>query len=225
MHDMTTVFRWLVLISLLVAGYFAINGHWLGLITDQVSVANFLQRYGWPGVAAITLLGALFTGFGAPRQALAFILGFASGSVEGAVISTLATALGATGCFYAARWLLRAPLIHRFELRMQRFDSLFTEGTLLKILMIRLLPVGSNLVTNLLAGCSGIRFVPFFWGSVLGYLPQMVIFAMAGAGIGQARLDQLVVSAVLFALASAIGAYLYHNQRNQTLADSVSDSS
>jgi len=48
---------------------------------------------------------------------------------------------------------------------------------------------------------------------------------MAGAGIGQARLDQLVVSAVLFALASAIGAYLYHNQRNQTLADSVSDPS
>ncbi|MGC8119819.1 TVP38/TMEM64 family protein [Marinobacter sp. VGCF2001] len=217
--------RWLALIALLLAGYFAITGHGFGFIGDQRAVADFLHRHGLAGLAVITLLGALLTGLGAPRQALAFVLGFATGSIEGTILSTLATALGAAGCFYTARWLLRAPLLRRFEPRMQRFDALFRTGTLLKILMIRLLPVGSNLATNLLAGCSGIRFLPFLLGSVLGYFPQMLIFALAGAGIGQARFVQLVVSALLFALATAIGAFLYHHQRNQTLADSVSDPS
>jgi uncharacterized membrane protein YdjX (TVP38/TMEM64 family) len=91
--------------------------------------------------------------------------------------------------------------------------------------MVRLLPVGSNLATNLIAGCSGIRFVPFIGGSLLGYLPQTAIFALAGAGIGQTDATQIVVSIVLFALASAIGAFLYHSQRNQTLAEPVSDPS
>lgn len=222
---MASGLRWLSFAILVLTGYLTMSGDWFGFLTDQDRVADFLNSNGLAGLSAITLLGALFTGFGAPRQVLAFVLGFAAGSIQGAILSTIATAIGATGCFFVARWLLRTSLLNRFSDRMQRFDLLFKEGTLLKILMIRLLPVGSNLVTNLLAGCSGIRFVPFLLGSVLGYLPQMVIFAMAGAGIGQARLDQLVVSAVLFALASAIGAYLYHNQRNQTLADSVSDPS
>ncbi|MBN7768742.1 VTT domain-containing protein [Marinobacter daepoensis] len=222
---MATGVRWFVFLALVLTGYFAISDGWLSFVTDQARVAGFLNRHGPGGLVVITMLGALFTGFGAPRQALAFVLGFAAGSLQGTLVSTLATALGASACFFTARWLLRAPLLQRFEPRMQRFDQLFREGTFLKVLMIRLLPVGSNLLTNLLAGCSGIRFLPFLLASVLGYLPQMMIFALAGAGLGQASTDQLLLSALLFVLASAIGAMLYHNRRNQSLANSVSDPS
>ena len=152
------------------------------------------------------------------------MLGFALGGINGTLLSTLAAAIGATGCFLTARWLLRTPLSRRFNHRMQQFDCLFREQTLLKVLMVRLLPVGSNLVTNLVAGCSGIRFSPFLFGSTLGYLPQMLVFALAGAGIGNANAYQLAVSIGFFILASLIGAFLYHNQRARTLADSVSDS-
>ena len=65
---------------------------------------------------------------------------------------------------------------------------------------------------------------PFLFGSTLGYLPQMLVFALAGAGIGNANAYQLAVSIGFFILASLIGAFLYHNQRARTLADSVSDS-
>lgn len=217
--------RWLAFAGLVLTGYGAVHYGWFGLITDQARIAGYLEQHGLQGLLAVTLAGAFYTGLGAPRQLLALAMGFAVGGLQGTILSTLATALGTTGCFFTARLLLRAPLLNRFQRRLNRFDARFREQTLLKILMIRLLPVGSNLATNLIAGCSGIRFLPFITGSVIGYVPQMVIFALAGAGIGQTDATQLLVSAVLFAVASAIGAFLYHSQRNQSLARSVSEPS
>ena len=215
--------RWLVFAVLALVGYLAIRNGWFDFIADRAQVASYLHSHGIEGLLAITLAGAIFTGIGAPRQLLAFVLGFALGGINGTLVSTLAATIGASGCFFTARWLLRTSLARRFDRRMRQFDELFQEQTLLKVLMVRLLPVGSNLVTNLVAGCSGIRFLPFLAGSVLGYLPQMLVFALAGAGIGTADEYQLILSVALFILASMIGALLYHNQRARTLANSVSD--
>ena len=217
--------RWLAFAVLALVGYLAIRNGWLDFIADRTQVASYLHSHGIEGLLAITLAGAIFTGIGAPRQLLAFVLGFALGGINGTLVSTLAATIGASGCFFTARWLLRTSLARRFDRRMRQFDELFQEQTLLKVLMVRLLPVGSNLVTNLVAGCSGIRFLPFLAGSVLGYLPQMLVFALAGAGIGTADEYQLILSVALFILASMIGALLYHNQRARTLANSLSDHS
>ncbi|PXX91823.1 hypothetical protein DIT71_08170 [Marinobacter vulgaris] len=215
--------RWLLFALLVLVGYLAIDSGWLGFIADRAQVASYLHSQGIEGLLAIILAGAIFTGIGAPRQILAFVLGFSLGGIIGTLASTLAAAIGATGCFFTARWLLQQPLAERFGRRMRQFDELFREQTLLKVLMVRLLPVGSNLATNLVAGCSGIRFLPFLAGSTFGYLPQMLVFALAGAGMGNADEYQLILSAALFVLASMIGVLLYHNQRARTLADSVSD--
>lgn len=217
--------RWLSFIALVLAGYLAMHNGWFGFLTDQARVADYLNSHGFEGLLIITLAGAFYTGLGAPRQLLALVFGFAMGGFQGTIVSTVATAIGAAGCFFVSRSLLRATLWRHFGQRLDRFDALFREQTWLKVLMVRLLPVGSNLATNLIAGCSGIRFLPFLGGSVLGYLPQTVIFALAGAGIGQTDATQLVISIVLFALASAIGAFLYQSQRNQSLTESISDPS
>lgn len=215
--------RWLVFAVLVLVGYMAIHNGWFDFIADRAQVANYIHSHGLEGLMAIILAGALFTGIGAPRQLFAFVLGFGLGGINGTLASTLAAAVGATGCFFTARWLLRTSLTRRFGRRMRQFDELFREQTLLKVLMVRLLPVGSNLATNLVAGCSDIRFLPFLAGSTLGYLPQMLVFALAGAGIGTADEYQLILSVGLFIVASMIGALLYHNQRARTLANSVYD--
>ncbi len=215
--------RWLAFSALALVGYLAIQNGGLEFFADRALVASYLHSHGIEGLLAITLAGAFFTGIGAPRQLLAFVLGFALGGINGTLVSTLAAAIGATASFFSARWLLQTSLTRRFGQRMSQFDELFRDQTLLKVLMVRLLPVGSNLATNLIAGCSGIRFVPFLAGSTLGYIPQMLVFALAGAGIGTAEEYQLTLSVALFILASMIGAMLYQNQRARTLANSVSD--
>lgn len=215
--------RWLLFAALVLAGYLAFHNGWFDFISNGRQVAGYLQSHGVEGFIAMMLAGAVFTGIGAPRQMLAFVLGFALGAINGALAATLATAIGATGCFFSARWLLRRFLTNRFDRRMREFDDLFREQALLKMLFVRLLPVGSNLATNLVAGCSGIRFLPFLAGSTIGFLPQMLVFALAGAGMGTADEHQLAMSVALFILASIMGALLYHNQRARALASSVSD--
>jgi len=215
--------RWLAFALLALVGYLVIQNGWLDFMADRTRVAGYLHSHGIEGLLAITLAGAIFTGIGAPRQVLAFVLGFALGGINGTLVSTLGAAIGASGCFVVARWLLRASLTRRFGRRMRQFDQLFREQTLLKVLMVRLLPVGSNLATNLVAGCSSIRFLPFLAGSTLGYLPQMLAFALAGAGIGNTDEYQLILSVLLFILASVMGALLYHNQKARTVANFVSD--
>lgn len=217
--------RWFAFATLILFGYFAIHSGWFEFMADRAQVASYLQRHGISGLLVMTLAGATFTGLGAPRQLLAFVLGFSLGGISGTLLSTLAAAIGATGCFFTARWLLRKSLSLRFNQRMSQFNDLFREQTLLKVLMVRLMPVGSNVIINLLAGCSGIRYVPFLAGSTIGYLPQMLVFALAGAGIGSANEYQLILSFVLFVIASVIGAFLYYNHRTRIVANSAYDPS
>lgn len=220
---MPNLARGLIVVSLILAGYLALDSGWLGFLTDENRLASYVHSHGMPGIVFITLAGALFTGLGAPRQVLAFAMGFALGGINGTLLSSLATSVGATGCFFTARWLLRHPLSQRFSDQMRQFDRVFHERTLQKILMIRLLPVGSNLLTNVVAGCSSIRFVPFLTGSTIGYVPQTVIFALAGSGIGNADQYQLLLSMVLFVMASLTGASLYRKHRARALANSISE--
>lgn len=214
--------RWMLFTALALTSYLAIHYGWLDFLANENRIAIYLENHGITGFLLVTLAGAVFTGIGAPRQLLAFVLGFALGGIGGTLVSSLATAVGAGGCFIVARWLLRDSLTRRFGSRMGRFDELFQDQALLKVVMVRLLPVGSNLVTNLVAGCSGIRFVPFLVGSLIGYIPQMLVFALAGAGIGSADEYQLALSIMAFILISLTCTLLYHNHRARTLANSVS---
>ncbi|KAA1174375.1 VTT domain-containing protein [Marinobacter salinexigens] len=220
---MGSPFRWLLFGVLTLSAYLAIHYGWLDFLADENQVANYLKSHGKTGLLVITLAGAVFTGIGAPRQLLAFVFGFSMGAVNGTLLSSIAAALGAAGSFYTARLLLQTSLAQRFDHRMRQFDTLFREQTFVKILMVRLLPVGSNLLTNLVSGCSRIHFGPFLAGSFLGYVPQMLVFALAGAGIGSADHYEVLVSAVLFVAASLLGALLYKSHRARNLANSVSD--
>ncbi|MCG7200558.1 VTT domain-containing protein [Marinobacter pelagius] len=217
--------RGLAIAVLALAGYLATQQGWLDFLADQNRVATYLHGHGGTGFLAVTLAGALFTGLGAPRQLLAFVLGFALGGLNGTLLSTLATAMGAAGGFFTARWLLRGPVARRFGQHMEKFDGLFRDRAMAKVLLIRLLPVGSNLVTNLVAGCTTVRFAPFLAGSVLGYLPQMLVFALAGAGIGSADKYQLLLSVALLIPASLLGVFLYRNHRTRGLVTAISEHS
>jgi uncharacterized membrane protein YdjX (TVP38/TMEM64 family) len=55
------------------------------------------------------------------------------------------------------------------------------------------------------AGVAGVRARPFFAATVIGYLPQTVIFAMLGSGVQIGRTAQLVTAAILFAAAGVVG--------------------
>lgn len=191
------------------AGFIALQQGVVETVTARDSLLQIVNQQELPGLILITLLGMTYCALGAPRQALAFTFGFAMGPISGAVFSTILCTGGAALCYGSARYLLRPGMHAGLQHRMECLERLTAKGTLVKVLLLRLTPVGSNLLVNLGAGVSGVRVLPFLAGSMLGYLPQMIIFSLAGAGAGSVNATALALGTGLFILITLLGTVLY----------------
>jgi uncharacterized membrane protein YdjX (TVP38/TMEM64 family) len=54
-----------------------------------------------------------------------------------------------------------------------------------------------------------VRGLPYFAGSGVGYLPQTVVFALAGSGVTFDPVLPLTLAVVLFAVSGLIGVWLF----------------
>jgi uncharacterized membrane protein YdjX (TVP38/TMEM64 family) len=175
---------------------------------------------GWPLFLAV---GALAVAVGLPRQAVCFLGGYGFGLGWGLVLAQAASILGCLLCFLYARLLGRDLVRHRFAERLRRLDDFLSEHPLTMTMLIRFLPVGSNLLTNLLAGVSSVRMLPFLAGSLIGYLPQTLIFVLLGSGIHVQPVLRIAVSVLLFLASALLGLALYRRLRHGHSLDASLD--
>jgi uncharacterized membrane protein YdjX (TVP38/TMEM64 family) len=117
--------------------------------------------------------------------------------------------------FFYARWLGRAFVQKRFPGRLRKLDTFLHLHPFSMTVLIRLLPVGHNASTNLLAGVSSVPALPFFAGSALGYLPQNMVFALAGSGVNLDPSLRLTLAVLLFVISSLLGVWLYRRHRRE----------
>lgn len=168
-----------------------------------------LERSGWLGFAGFFLGSVLLTAVGLPRQLVAFSAGYIWGVFTGVLIATFAALAGCALTFYVSRQLLSPLLVPRFQSMVDVIDAFVERDALIKIIILRLQPLGTNLITNLSAGISKISARIFFPGTFVGYLPQMVVFGLTGSGVRVGSNSQLIISGVLFLFSLLLGAYLY----------------
>ena len=112
-----------------------------------------------------------------------------------------------------ARWLAHDFVAGHLPARLRRADTFLADNTFSMALLIRLLPVGSNVLTNLAAGISSAGALTFFLGSALGYVPQMLIFALLGSGINLDPGVRITASVALFLASAGLGIYLFRRYR------------
>jgi uncharacterized membrane protein YdjX (TVP38/TMEM64 family) len=55
---------------------------------------------------------------------------------------------------------------------------------------------------------------PFLFGSLLGYLPQTFVFALAGSGIEMGGSLRVAFAVLFFVVSGAIGIWLYRRYRH-----------
>lgn len=209
------VLKGLAMIAGLVAiGYAARE---LGVVEmlDPAWLDTQVKGRGFWGELIFVAAGAALTGVGLPRQLVAFGGGYAFGLWEGAAWALLAQMIGCAAAFWYARLFGRDFVRHRFGARIARVDAFLHGNPFTMTLLIRFLPVGSNVVTNLAAGVTSVGAVPFFLGSLLGYLPQTVIFALLGSGIHVDQALRISLSVVLFIASGVLGLWLWRRIRRQ----------
>ncbi|MDF2152923.1 VTT domain-containing protein [Vibrio sp. CAU 1672] len=209
------IVKLVLLLGLLLVVYIEYNSELWQHIADKNWIAAYVAQSGFRGSVGLVLSGAVFIGCGGPRQLIAFTFGFAFGWVSGLLLCLLSTLTGTVIGYGLAHWLLKPSFNRHFAERFTRFESFVKGDPFLKLLAIRLFPIGSNLLTNLFSGAAGVPFMAFITASIVGYLPQTVIFSLAGSGIGNASRYQVIVSIVLGAISLLLTHFLYKKYKKR----------
>lgn len=195
----------------------------IGLLLKTAGLDHLFEREwidanvrgnGLHGYGLFLAAGALMTAIGLPRQVVAFFGGYAFGVLLGLLLGAVAALGGCMLAFYYARLFGRSLVRRLFPEKLQRFDDFVQGHAFSMTLIMRLLPVGSNLVTNLIAGVSRIHKPGFFAGSFVGYLPQTLVFALAGSGLTVGSQWQIGLSIVLLVVSGLLGVRLYRRMRH-----------
>lgn len=192
---------------MLIALFALVSYQLLGGQAVQQQLLDILPQ-GKLGILTLFVILVVGTSIGLPRQVAAFCSGFTLDIVSGTLFATTAAIGGCIISLTIGRFLLSEQLAARYPKPLSKLQQFFAERILLKAIIIRLIPAGSNLLTNLLAGFSKVPVKPYVIGSAIGFLPQMFIFSMLGNGVKINNQQQVTVSIILFVIAGLLTAYL-----------------
>jgi uncharacterized membrane protein YdjX (TVP38/TMEM64 family) len=199
-----------------------------GLVQDLLSESWIDREVRGKGVSGELLylaVGGVATAFAVPRHVISFLGGYAFGLGLGTALALFATELGCVLTFFYARFVARPLVSKRLGARVRRIEDFLAANPFSMTLLIRLLPVGNNFATCLAAGVSRVPARPFLLGSLLGYLPQTFVFALAGSGVEMGGGLRVAFAVLFFVVSGAIGIWLYRKYRHgKSLGEEVEKS-
>jgi uncharacterized membrane protein YdjX (TVP38/TMEM64 family) len=188
----------------------------LGGGAAQATLVTLVSQGGVRGPAAFLLVATVLTAIGLPRQIPAFVAGYAFGTWSGVAIALLSQIIACGIDFLWARAVARDFVHRRFGRALRRVDAALSARPFIATLTFRLMPVGSNILLNLTAGLSSVRAVPFLAASLIGFVPQTVIFALFGRGSAPSHAHVLAIGVVMFLLSAGLGVFMFTRYRKET---------
>ncbi len=216
------LFKGLAMLAVLAGIGFLLKTTPFGSFFETDAIDALVKGQGWRGEALFVAAGAILTAVGFSRQAVAFMGGYAFGLAYGTGLSVVGAAFGCTLTFCYARFFGRDVIAQKFSDKIRRVDAFLSDHPFTMTLLIRCLPVGSNLLTNLAAGVSKVSGIVFVAASAIGYIPQMLIFALVGSGVHLDTGYGIGLSVILFVVSGLLGVHLYRKHRHgRRLGDDV----
>jgi uncharacterized membrane protein YdjX (TVP38/TMEM64 family) len=210
-----------ILLTLFIAAYLVESGLMSSLLS-KAWIDREVRGKGASGELLFVAVGGFATALAVPRHVISFLGGYAFGLGTGVALALAAVEIGCFTDFYYARIVGRPLVSARLGTRIRRIEGFLAANPFSMTLLIRLLPVGNNFLTSLAAGVSRVPARPFLFGSLLGYIPQTLVFALAGSGIEMGAHYRIALAALLFVVSGAIGIWLYRRyRRDRTLGEDV----
>jgi len=173
------------------------------------ALGEFVQSKGMLGVVLLLIATMCATAVGLPRQFFAFVAGFSFGLPLGLLIASVGALAGAAITFVFAKRFLQRWVHSKFPEQLAMLNRFVRDDAVLKIIVLRLQPLGTNFISNCCAGVSSISPAKFFIASAVGYIPQMLVFALMGSGVRIGSNTYISVSVILFTVSLLIGWLLY----------------
>lgn len=187
-------FAILALVAAALAAYFAFDlGQYFNLAFLKASQQSFQDYYQANPIQAITIYFVLYvvvTALSLPGATVMTLAGGALfGLLQGTLIVSFASALGATLAFLASRYLLRDWVRNRFRQKFDAIDAGIEKDGAFYLFTLRLVPLFPFFLINLLIGLTGMRTWTYFWVSQVGMLAGTLVYVNAGTQL--AHIDSL----------------------------------
>ena len=203
--------RKLLILGLLltaVAAFVALDlGSWLSVAAVKARLGDILAlkaEQPWLVMGGYALVYVVATALSVPGAAVLTLVGGALfGLGAGTVIVSLASTMGATLAFLAARYLLRDVVEARFGPRIAAINRGVEKDGAFYLFSLRLVPVFPFFLVNLVMGLTRIRLGTYALVSQIGMLPATIVYVNAGRELGRIEgLAGIVSPGVLGAFAA-----------------------
>ena len=145
------------------------------------------------------ILYILFSGLSFPLvpTILTIAAGAMFGVIEGVILVSFASTIGACVCFLLSRYLLKEFINDKFQKTKIIIDNKFSVNGIYYLLSLRLIPTISFVLINLIMGVLPISLFRFYYISQLGMLPATVIYVNAGSEISKVNSINDIMSLTL----------------------------
>ncbi|MFT5693552.1 MAG: dihydrolipoamide dehydrogenase [Oceanicoccus sp.] len=181
----------LILIAVLACVLTAINyfdiGQYLNLEyfkTQQDLVKDYVATQHLTAALLFFGIYILVTALSIPGAAfMTLIAGAIFGLLEGLILVSFASTLGATAAMLVARFLLRDTIQTRFADQLKTINAGVEKEGALYLFTLRLVPIVPFFVINLVMGLTKMPTRTFFWVSQVGMFAGTIVFVNAGTQI------------------------------------------
>ena len=187
------MFKKIALLGVIVAAifsffYFDLNSY-LTLQGMKDSLDTFQTQIAQNPVLSIGVFFAIYVAVTALSLPGAAILTLAAGAlfglVQGLVIVSFASSIGATLAFLVSRFILRDTVRNKFKEKLKKIDEGVEKQGAFYLFTLRLVPVFPFFLINLLMGLTSLKTSTFYWVSQVGMLAGTAVYVNAGTQLAQ----------------------------------------
>jgi pyruvate/2-oxoglutarate dehydrogenase complex dihydrolipoamide dehydrogenase (E3) component/uncharacterized membrane protein YdjX (TVP38/TMEM64 family) len=180
----------LLIAASLVGLFFHFNLHQLltldGLKSSMNDFSQLREESPLLVIGGFFLLYVAVTALSLPGAAILTIAsGALFGIVEGLIIASFASSIGATLAFLVSRYLLRDSIKQRFPERLAAIDAGIEKEGGFYLFTLRLVPIFPFFLINMLMGVTAFKSWTFYWVSQVGMFLGTFVYVNAGTQLAQ----------------------------------------
>ena len=129
-----------------------------------------------------TIIWVLLLGFGSP---ILLLSGFIFGKWFGSIYAVLSLSIGATLLYIFANYFLKDLVEEKFSKRFSNLNEKFKKNEFMFFLIYRFVGGIPFSIANILPTIFNVKLKNFFFGSIIGMSPQILVGVSLGAGLNE----------------------------------------
>jgi uncharacterized membrane protein YdjX (TVP38/TMEM64 family) len=200
-----------VIVVLVVLFFYFDMQDYLSLTKLQSQQATILSYYANHPILTLLAYGLIYivvTGLSLPGATILTLAGGALfGLLWGTIIVSIASTIGATLAFLAARFLFRENLEQKFAQQLSAINAGIEKDGGYYLFTLRLVPLIPFFAINLIMGLTKMSASTFFWVSQVGMLAGTLVYVNAGTQLATIKSLSDITSPFLIASFVLLGIF------------------